>query len=334
MRPGLAALAAADQPDPQSAALLAELQADRAAAQANRSAASQSDRLSRVQAWRADHQAVARWVGGALPVLESVDDLAVPARRAGEPALAIRRYRPTADASRALVYLQGGGWVAGGLDACDSACRQLALAIGAQVFSVDYRLAPESPFPAAADDTVRAFRYLRGDARSFGFDPERLLLAGEGAGGQLALTAVRWLKRDGAALPAALLLFCPMTDRRRVSGSARQFAQGPLSSGDDLRWCWEAFAGESGLPETHPDLSPLLADDLSGLPRTFVLTAACDPLRDEGEQMAVQLRRAGVPAEFERMSGAIHGFLRFGSRLDSAARGLASVAEVLARWRL
>lgn len=331
MRPALAALAAADRPDAQSAALLDALQAERAAAQASRSP---SDRLTRLEAWRADHQALAGWVGSPLPALAAVDDLVVPVGRHAEPALAIRRYQPTPEARRALVYLQGGGWVAGGLDAADRVCRQLALAIDAQVFSVDYRLAPESPFPAAVTDVVRAFGYLRSEARSFGIDPDRLLMVGEGAGGQLALTAARWLKRDGAALPAALLLFCPITDRRLVSASARQFAQGPLHSADDLRWCWDAFAGESGLPEAHPDLSPLLADDLSGLPRTFVLTAGCDPLRDEGEQMAVQLRRAGVPAEFERMPGAIHGFLRFGDRLDSAARGLVSVAEVLARWRL
>lgn len=351
MRAAIAALRAADQPDAQNVALLAELAQRQAkdaggpslaalppTGTASTSAVSTSAAPSAPDptpdALRAAHLAMAAWVGGEAPTVAEIDHPWVPAGPAGEPAIQLRRYQPRPGASRAIVHVHGGGWVVGSLDSYDAFCRQLALSCDAQVFSIAYRLAPEHPFPAAVIDCERALRHVMDGSDTFGLDEGRIVLAGDSAGGLLALTAARWLKRAGRPLPAALVLFYPNTDRRLVSASARQFAQGPYLTADLMRWYWDAFAGRSGLPDSHPDLSPLLADDLAGLPRTFVITAGCDLLRDEGEQLAVQLRMAGVPAEFERMIGSIHGFMRFGGRLDSAARGFRAVAEVLARWRL
>ena len=346
MRAGFAALPAADQPDAQNAALLAELALRQtqdtggpspaglpAAATALVSAA-RSAPDPEPSALRAGHLDMAAWICGQAPAVAELDHPGVPAGPAGEPAIQLRRYQPRLGATRAIVHVHGGGWVVGSLDSYDTFCRQLALACDAQVFSIAYRLAPEHPFPAAVIDCERALRHVMDGSDAFGLDADRIVLAGDSAGGHLALTAARWLKRAGRPLPAGLVLFYPNADRRLVSASARQFAQGHYLTADLMRWYWDAFAGRSGLPDTHPDLSPLLADDLAGLPRTFVLTAGCDLLRDEGEQLAVRLQMAGVPAEFERMPGSIHGFMRFGGRLDSAARGFRAVAEVLARWRL
>ncbi len=282
---------------------------------------------------RVGHQMMAERVTGPMPALAGIDGFCVPAT-ADTPRLAVRRYRPAVAGGRAVVYLHGGGWVVGTLGTYDVLCATLAVALEAQVFSVDYRLSPEARFPAAIHDSLQAFEYIRARASDWNVDPTRLVLAGDSAGGHLAITVARWLAHGSRPGPKALVVVYPVTDRRLATPSASRFAEGHYLSRAMMDWYWRQFLGDNGPPATVPDVSPLLATDLGPLPPTFVLTAGCDPLRDEGEQFAARLREQGGVAEAERMPGAIHGFLRMGARLDCTARGFQAIAGALSRWRI
>ena len=311
---------------------------------------------------RAAHEAMVAWVSPPKRAVHAVDELEIPAGEgerfaalarelhgAGEagtagvpagdlsapdalPALRVRRYLPRPGADRALVYLHGGGWVQGTLDTYDGLCRALALEADAQVLSVDYRLSPECRFPGAIVDSARAFDWIRANAPALGLDPARIAIGGDSAGGHLAITAARWLKRAGAPLPAALALIYPVADRALDSGSARAFGEGFYLSRAQMDWFWQQFLGDRAIDPRHPDLSPAHADDLAGLPPALVMTAGCDILRDEGEALARRLAQAGVKVEAIRLAGMLHGFVRFGARIDDAAVGIAGVGEALRRW--
>ncbi len=334
-------MARSDSLDPQCAALLAEI--------------GERPGTPTVEQARAGHAVVSEKFGGVAPYVARVETVVVPAglpagsgdsrvpvRAAANharaiveaPAIAIRRYVPRDGASRAIVYLHGGGWVVGTLDTYDTLCRALALACDAQVFSVDYRLAPEARFPAQIEDSRRAFEFVRDRAARFGVDPRKLVLAGDSAGGHLAVNVARWVKRDDRMPPAALVLVYPVADRRMRGASVEQFGTGHYLTSELMQWYWQQFLGDDSPGADHPDVSPVLADDLAGLPPTLVITAGCDILRDEGEALAIAMRRRGVEADIERVAGQIHGFVRFRGRLDAAARALDSVAEAFGRWRL
>lgn len=280
---------------------------------------------------RVGHALLADLLSGPPAAVAAVEGLVVPAAADGpaQPMLAVRRYIPRPGTTRALVYLHGGGWVIGTLDSYDVLCRALAVACDAQVFSVDYRLSPEARYPCAIDDTVRAWHFVRARAVEFGIDPARIALAGDSAGGYLAVTAARWLKRDRAPLPAALALIYPVADRRMNSESVRLFGEGYYLTSETMEWFWQQFLGAGAPPADHPDLSPVLADDLAGLPPAFVMTAGCDILRDEGESLAQRLRNAGVPVHAQRVPGVIHGFIRFRARVQLAHQSLADLAAWL-----
>lgn len=255
---------------------------------------------------------------------------------AAVPALAVRRYVPRDGARRAILYLHGGGWVTGTLDTYDGLCRSLAKACDAQVFSVAYRLSPEARYPAAIEDAVQAFLELQHRAEAFGVDPDRIALAGDSAGGHLAVTAARWLKPDRradrrAARPAALALIYPVADRRLTNGSVSTFGQGHYLTRDTMEWYWQQFIGDQSIPDDHPDLSPALADDLNGLPPAYIVTAGCDILRDEGEWLAQRLVDAGCQVVCERVPGVIHGFIRFDARLDAAPKAISLLAVGLTK---
>jgi acetyl esterase len=295
---------------------------------------------------RAGHVALSARVCGPAPEIAAVADLQVPAgryaglsapdgRRFGEAdcsAIALRHYLPRAGATRALVYLHGGGWVQGTLDTYDVLCRRLALACDAQVFSVDYRLSPECRFPGAIVDSVRALRFVRDEAAAFGIDPSQIVVAGDSAGGHLAVTAARWLKADGQPVPAGMGLVYPVADRRLASESVRAFGEGFYLSKAQMAWFWDQFLGDQPIDAEHPDLSPALADDLAGMPASLVITAGCDILRDEGEALAARLNAAGAPAEVLRVPGMLHGFIRFGAVVDDAQRAIDALADATHRW--
>jgi acetyl esterase len=207
-----------------------------------------------------------------------------------------------------IVYYHGGGMVAGDLDTHDQPCRLLARSSGARVLSVDYRLAPEHPFPAPVDDALAAFRDAVARAEELGADPARIAVAGDSAGGHLAAVTARQAAAGGGPAPAFQLLIYPVTDLVEVSRSRLTFAEGFVLTKENMEWYEQQFLGPDG-DRRDPRASPLLAEDLPGVAPALVITAGFDPLRDEGEAYAHKLRDAGVSTILRRHPGYVHGFI-------------------------
>jgi acetyl esterase len=252
------------------------------------------------------------------PEVASVRDLEL---RGPAGPIALRSYRPAGSAADAvlpvLVYYHGGGWVIGDLETHDVLCRQLANQSGCAVVSVDYRLAPEHPFPAAVDDAIAAARWVRANAAALKVDPSRLAVGGDSAGGNLA-AVVALAARDAGDLPIAFqLLIYPATDQRRGWPSHTTNGQGYLLTQDSIAYFHDFY-----LPDAKADLdwraSPLLHADHRGLPPALVLTAGYDPLRDEGLQYAHALSAAGTRATLVNFEREVHGFILMGRVLDEA----------------
>ena len=220
----------------------------------------------------------------------------------------VRVYRPTGDGPFPVVMMfHGGGWVIGDLATADCQSRQVCSAVPAVVVSVDYRLAPEHPFPAAPEDCYVATAWAARHGGEFGGDVRRLAVAGDSAGGNLA-AVVAQLARDRAGPRIAFqLLVYPVADGRLRSASYKENAEGYMLTAESMRWFWNHYAPTTE-QRLHPHASPLLAADLANLPPALVMTAEFDPLRDEGEAYADALAAAGVPARKLRYDGFIHGF--------------------------
>ena len=249
----------------------------------------------------------ARTFSGPKIGLDEVRELDLPGPTRTIPA---RLYIPDATDTEAalVVYFHGGGFVVCDLETHDNTCRLLARSSGVRVVSVDYRLAPESPFPASLDDCLAAFRAVAEAAGELGAHPARIGVAGDSAGGNLAVGVARLCAQDGGVRPAFQLLFYPWLDLSHKRASYRLFGQGFYLTESDLDWYAAKYvAGPDELQD--PRCSPLQADDLSGLPPTYVATAGFDPLRDEGEEFAHRLRSAGVQVALRRHPGLIHGFV-------------------------
>ncbi len=206
-----------------------------------------------------------------------------------------------------LVFLHGGGFVLGGIETHEGACRLLAEEAGVRVVSVGYRLAPEHPFPAAAEDAVAAFRYIHENAAKFGVDPDRLAVGGDSSGGNLAAGVAHAGARGEGPRPAFSLLLTPATDALGESDSHREFGKGFRLDRDE--WAW--YRGQyirNPADYTDPRASVLYDDQLDGLPPTYIATCGFDLLRDEGEAYALKLAEAGVPVVHRRHEGQLHGF--------------------------
>ena len=230
----------------------------------------------------------------------------------------LRLYRPAGSAALpVLVYFHGGGWVIGDLDTHDVLCRQISVAAGAAVVSVDYRLAPEHAFPAAVDDCVAATRWVRAQAAALGLDPARLAVGGDSAGGNLAAVVCIALRDAGEAQPAAQLLIYPATDQRALAPSHTANGQGYLLTSDSIRYYRSRYLPEP-LQWSDWRASPLLAADHSRLPPALVLTAGYDPLRDEGRQYADALSAAGNRVQYLCFERQVHGFITMSRILDEA----------------
>jgi acetyl esterase len=243
--------------------------------------------------------------------------------------LPARVYTPTSlrgvPAAPGLVYFHGGGWVVGSLVSHDRLCRVLADEAGVVLIAVDYRLAPEHPFPAAAEDAVAAARAILADAGAFGIDPSRIAVAGDSAGGNLSAVITHALRGD-VRRPVFQALLYPGSDMTRSMPSHVQFRESFFLSKGASDWYLALYMGKSGA-ERDPRASPLFASDLSRLPPALVVTAGFDPLRDEGRAYAEKMAAAGVPVEHVCVEGMPHGFLNLGGALSESARMVRLVAN-------
>jgi acetyl esterase len=226
-----------------------------------------------------------------------------------------------------LLFFHGGGFALGDLDTHDLPCRALCAQGNLHVLSVEYRLAPEAPFPAAVEDAYAAFRFARENAARLGADPARIAVGGDSAGGNLAAVATLLAKQRGEPLPALQLLIYPAVDSTRDSDSIAGFAEGLFLTRADIHWFREAYLRD--VDRSDPRVSPLLAKDLSGLPPTIVLSAGFDPLRDEGEAYARALEAAGNRVVLRRFPQLIHGFINLGALSPHAARSFSEVAQLV-----
>lgn len=260
--------------------------------------------------------------------LARVEDRLVPGADGGK--LPARIYWPRDRPGQALVvYFHGGGWVLGGLDGHDATARALASGAGTIVVSVDYRLAPEHRFPAAAEDAYAATAWAAENAVELGGDPERLAVAGDSAGGNLAAVAALLAVERGGPEPAFQLLVYPVTDHDFDTESYADSDVDCLLTRQHMIWFWEQYAPDPAQRD-DPRASPLRARDLSGLPPAHVVTAGRDPLRTEGRRYAERLRAAGVPTSTQHCPGLPHGFARFVDDLPLAKRAMAQAHAVVA----
>lgn len=259
-------------------------------------------------------------VGG--PPIEPVDtrEVSIPAATAELPAT-LYTPRDLAEGSGLLVYFHGGGFVLGSRVSHDNAARFLAKNAQVRVLSVEYRLAPENPFPAAADDAVAAFDYALSKASELGADPSRVAVGGDSAGGNLAAVISGVTTRRGGPAPAFQLLLYPTVDATSRRRSRELFRDGYFLTDADMTWFVDHYA-PAGVDRSDPRISPLLAEELSGQPPAYIATAGFDPLRDEGEEYAARLEKANVPVAHSRQSDLIHGYVNFlgvGARFREAA---------------
>ena len=244
----------------------------------------------------------------------------------------IRIYSPGGmNPSPALVYFHGGGWVVCDLDTHDVICRAIARRSGAVVISVAYRLAPEHKFPAAVNDCYAATKWVAENAARLGIDRQRIAVGGDSAGGNLA-AVISLRSRDDAGPPIALqVLVYPVTDLSSLgTPSYREFAEGYGLTASEMAWFREQYLAR---PEDGSSIhaSPLLATDLRGLPPALVITAECDPLRDEGEAYAKRLEAAGVPVQYRCYAGMIHPFFSLSGGVPQAREAIAEVAAAVAQ---
>lgn len=271
-----------------------------------------------------------RQMFGQGPQMHKVDDHQLGD---GDEAIALRLLLPSATPRGLLVYLHGGGWVTGHIDDFEVLARQLAQRSGCAVLLVNYRLAPEFPFPLPLQDVERALAWAAVQGRALvrpGAAPQDLplLIAGDSAGANLAtVVARRALEGGGPALAAQVLLY-PVTDADFERASYRDPNAQALLSADTMRWYWNHYQPDAG-QRRDPDVAPLHAASLSGMPPTLLITAECDPLRDEGEAYAARLVAAGVPVEFERYAGQFHGFAWFANVLPASARAVAHIGRFI-----
>jgi acetyl esterase len=265
---------------------------------------------------------------GPFEDVAAVTDLRLPVKN-GE--ITVRVYAPAGKGPLpALVFYHGGGWVIGDLYTHDGICRSITNAANCIVASVDYRMAPEQKYPAAVEDSYAGFAWVLANAGKLGIDARRVAVGGDSAGGNLA-AAVSLMARDrGTPLPVQQTLIYPVTNYSFDTPSYHENATGFLLTLSGMRWFWNHYLARDAQGK-EPYASPLLAQSLAGLPPALVITAGCDPLRDEGEAYAARLRDAGVPVTLTRYEGMFHGFIRMTRLLDKAKAALGEIAGSLKR---
>ena len=232
--------------------------------------------------------------------------------------LKLRLYRPgTAQAAPVMVYFHGGGWCMGTLETHDNLCRHLACITGMNIVSVDYRLAPEHVFPAALDDAYAATRWVALHAAELHCDARQLMVAGDSAGGNLAVATCLRAKEDGWRGISRQLLFYPVCDAHMDAPSHALYGQMPFLTTEAMAAMWRHY--HPAMP-AHPLASIMQYPDLAGLPAAVLVTAELDILRDEGEAFGLRLQQAGVPVSSLRAQGMLHGFANFSTLVPAVAK--------------
>jgi acetyl esterase len=259
------------------------------------------------------------------PPIAHVADIVIPGPGAGIP---IRIYIPEG-APGTVIAFHGGGWLMGNRDTFDAVCRNLAADSGLAVVNVDYRLAPEHPFPAAVEDAWAATRWVAQQGAEHGLPTRHLLVMGESAGGNLAAVVCLLARDHRHPTILAQALVYPATDARLQAKSLESYAEGFMQRAADVEHAFRTYALDHGASPTDWRLSPLLAADHAGLPPALVLTAECDAVRDDGEAYAAKLAQAGVPVTCVRYMGVPHTFYSMRGTLHSASLAQRQVADAL-----
>ncbi len=259
------------------------------------------------------------------PSIDRVADIAIPGPGGDIPA---RIYVPLG-ARGTVVAFHGGGWLMGNRDTFDSVCRNLAADSGLAVVNVEYRLAPEHPFPAAVDDAWAALCWVSTRGADQGLATRRLVVMGESAGGNLAAVVCLLAREQGGPKILAQALVYPATDARLEAQTLQTYAEGFMQRGADVAHAFRTYALGHGVSPTDWRLSPLLAPSHAGLPPALVITAECDAVRDDGEAYARKLEEAGVSVTCVRYQGMLHTFYSMRGALDAAALAQRQVADML-----
>lgn len=265
------------------------------------------------------------WQGEPAPIA-GVEDRTAPSPDGDIP---VRIYTPEGSGPfPALVALHGGGWVIGSVEAHDGSCRTLANEVESVVVSVDYRLAPEHPYPAATEDAYAATQWVAKNGAALNVDPERIAVSGESAGGNLAAVVALMARDRGGPRLAFQLLVCPVTDHTLEQASYREVDRRYILNSESMAWFWDQYVPRRE-DRDQPYASPLRAPDLSGLPPALVITAEFDPLKDEGEAYAKRLQESGVAVITTRYEGMLHGFFQMPNLFEQARRAHSDAATAL-----
>jgi acetyl esterase len=253
----------------------------------------------------------------------------VTARAIPGPAgpMGVRIYRPRDPLRAALVYFHGGGWVLGSLESADASCRAIANRSRCVVISIDYRLAPETKFPGAVEDAYAAVRWVADNAAELRIDPERIAVGGASAGGNLAAAAALLARERGGPKVAFQLLTVPVAELSSRAESHREFAEGYGLSAADMTWFGLHYVRTPA--DADDPCASVVRADLHDLPPAFVITAECDPLRDDGEEYARKLSKLGIAARYKRYPGMFHGFMSFPNVLPEASEAFDDAARAL-----
>lgn len=269
-------------------------------------------------------------LGGVAAEMAEIRDLTATGPLGDIP---LRLYRPVGlgDTSAALIYVHGGGWVIGDLDSHDKVCRGIAAQTPCRVVAMDYRLAPEHPFPAGLNDVIAAVSWIAGHADSLGIDRDRLAIGGDSAGGSMSAATCLHARDHGPQLRAQVLIY-PSTDSTpevRLWPSRIENGEVPPLTSDALKWFSTKYLPSGDVDRRDWRLSPLYAESLANLPPALVITAEYDPLRDEGKAYADRLAASGVSATFRNFPGQIHGFIEFGGVLTAAGDAIREISDFL-----
>jgi acetyl esterase len=261
--------------------------------------------------------------------MERVESLEIPGPAGTIGArLYVPHSSPVTEPSPLLVYYHGGGWVIGDLDTHDDPCRFLAAHSGTCVLSVDYRLAPEHPFPAAAEDALAAYEWANANSERLGTDPDRIGVGGDSAGGNLAAAVCMMARDTGIAAPAMQLLIYPVAETAGTAASRQTFGEGFLLTRGDMDW-FEQHYLPPGTDRGDSRVALLEAAAFADLPPAYIAIAGFDPLRDEGEAFAQHLREAGVPVALRRHPGLVHSYANLTAICPSAKAAMLEAAGAL-----